>query len=70
MPLNETIAAPGTREAINSALDHMKSGSLEVFSGEMEINDGRRIGAVGKTLPDDEIQNGIDWYYRNVAELR
>jgi hypothetical protein len=48
----------------------MKSGSLEVFSGEMETNDDRRIGAVGETLSDDDIQNGINWYYRNVIELR
>jgi basic membrane protein A len=53
MPLNEAIAAPGTSEAINSALDRMKNGDLEVFTGEMETNDGGKIGSDGETLSDD-----------------
>jgi basic membrane protein A len=68
-PLNEAAAEPGMKEAIDSALDRMKSGELEVFAGEMETNDGRRIGAAGEALSDSEIQVGIDWYYRNIVEL-
>jgi basic membrane protein A len=68
-PLNETTAEPGTKEAIELALDRMKNGELEVFAGEMETNDVRRIGTDGKALQDDEIKVGIDWYYRNIVEL-
>jgi basic membrane protein A len=68
-PLNETILESGMKEAIDSSLERMKNGELEVFAGEIETNDGRRIGGDGKTLSDNEIQTGIDWYYRNIIEL-
>jgi basic membrane protein A len=68
-PLNKTIVESGMKEAIDSSLDRMKNGEFEVFAGEIETNDGRRIGGAGKTLSDNEIQTGIDWYYRNIIEL-
>jgi basic membrane protein A len=68
-PINEAIAAPGTKEAISDAMDRIKRGEEKVFSGEIETNDGGKIGARGETLSDDEIKNGIDWYCRNIVEL-
>jgi basic membrane protein A len=62
------FAAPGTAEAIAAARARIESGSFNVFDGVMETNDGRTIGEPGRTLPDDVITGGIDWYYRNVRE--
>jgi basic membrane protein A len=68
-PINEAIAAPGTAEIVESARDRIIRGELRVFDGEMETNDGWRIGAPGSVLPDSEIISGMNWYYRNVMEL-
>jgi basic membrane protein A len=64
-PLEETLIAPGTVGAVQAAMDRVRGG-FNVFDGVMETNDGRRIGVAGGTLPDSEIQQGINWYYRNI----
>ena len=46
----------------------IESGAFDVFSGIIETNDGRFIGDGGGNLTDDEIRNGINWYYRTVIE--
>jgi basic membrane protein A len=63
-----SLAAPGTAEAIAAARQRMESGAFNVFDGVLETNDGRAIGDVGATLPDEVITGGIDWYYRNIRE--
>ena len=47
----------------------IESGTFDVFSGVMETNDGRSIGSAGYNLSEDEIKNGINWYYRNIAVM-
>jgi basic membrane protein A len=71
-PLNESIAWEAeTLRALLEERQRIESGSLfDVFSRVMETNDGRSIGKAGENLSDDEIRNGIDWYYRNVIELK
>ncbi|MDR1019213.1 MAG: BMP family ABC transporter substrate-binding protein [Synergistaceae bacterium] len=66
--LDETLLPPGAALAVEEARERIASGEFDVFSGVMETNDGRFVGSEGETLPDSEITQGIDWYYRNVAE--
>ena len=47
----------------------IESDELQVFSGVLKTNDGRQIGRPNEVLPDTEIRNGINWYYRTVVEL-
>jgi len=47
----------------------IESGAFDVFSGRIETNDGAYVGSEGANLGDDEIRNGINWYYRTVVEL-
>ena len=41
-------------------------GKCNVFDGKIETNTGDTIGKKGKTLDDDTITGGINWYYKNV----
>jgi len=45
----------------------LESGASDVFYGVMETNDGATAGRAGENLPDDEIRNGINWYYRTIV---
>ncbi|MCL1814293.1 MAG: BMP family ABC transporter substrate-binding protein [Treponema sp.] len=68
-PLNENIS--WNPEMILLLLDErrrIESGSFDVFSGIMETNDGGRIGRAGGNLSDDEIRNGMNWYYRTIIK--
>ena len=47
----------------------IESGAFDVFSGVIETNDARSIGKDGVNFTDDEIRNGINWYYRIVEQL-
>jgi basic membrane protein A len=74
-PLNENIFWKNEALALLAALleeeqQRIESGAFDVFSGIMETNDGKRIGRTGENLSDEEIRNGINWYYRNVETLR
>ncbi|GHV39194.1 BMP family ABC transporter substrate-binding protein [Spirochaetia bacterium] len=62
------IAAPGTEVIIAEERQRLTAGTFDVFEGELETNDGRRIGEAGKRFADSEILGGIDWYYRTVVE--
>jgi len=68
-PLAQALIAPGTAEAVAAAKERIIAGSLSVFGGVMETNDGRQIGTKGGTLSDSEIAGEIDWYYHNVIVL-
>jgi basic membrane protein A len=58
----------GTLTLLENERQRIDSGVFDVFSGVMETNDGRTIGRMGENLSDDEIRNGINWYYRTVIE--
>jgi len=63
IPLNEQ-----TSRIIEEEQRRIESGEFDVFSGVLETNTGKSIGREGENLPDDEIRNGINWYYRTVVE--
>jgi basic membrane protein A len=67
-PINEKIAAPGTKVAVEAARQRIIDG-FKVFEGALKTNSGRIVGEEGKTLSDEVILGGIDWYYQNV-EMR
>ena len=69
-PLNPDLAEPGMAEAVAKARIRMRDGGFNVFDGVLRTNDGREVGAPGKTLDDAEIQRGMDWYHHTVAELQ
>jgi basic membrane protein A len=69
-PLSPQLAAVGTMEEIAAERERIIRGGFDVFEGALETNDGRIIGEAGKRLSSDEIRNGIDWYYRNVIEIK
>jgi basic membrane protein A len=68
-PLSKNI--PLSAEAariIEEERRRIESGEFNVFGGIMETNKGKTIGKEGENLTDDEIRNGMNWYYRTVAE--
>ncbi|MDW5300378.1 MAG: BMP family ABC transporter substrate-binding protein [Sedimentibacter sp.] len=66
-PLNESIVAEGTEEAIETARQSILDGSFNVFDGVIETNDGKTVGEEGKTLDDATITGGINWYFKTVT---
>lgn len=69
-PLNDKLSSPKMEETVAAARQRILNGETNVFDGIMETNDGRKAGVEGQTLSDSEIAGGIDWYYRNVVEIR
>lgn len=65
-PLNESIAAPGTKEAIEDAKAKIIDGSLIVFNAGLTKADG---SVIDHALTDSEIQGGIDYYIKGVSLL-
>ena len=68
-PLNRDLAPQGAEAAVEAARQSIMHDGFNVFGDVLETNDGRYVGEEGKTLSDDVILSGIDWYYRNVVEL-
>lgn len=66
-PLNESIVAPGTKEAVEKARATILDGSFNVFDGVIETNDGKTVGEAGKTLDDGTITGKINWYFKTVT---
>ncbi|MFV0527283.1 MAG: BMP family ABC transporter substrate-binding protein [Lachnospiraceae bacterium] len=65
-PLNTDIAAEGTQEAIDSALEQIRSGELQVFAGPLEgvSPDGETIEvAEGDYYPEQEESSAPSWAY-------
>ena len=60
------FCADGTQEKVDEARAEILSGKCNVFDGKIETNTGDTIGKKGKTLDDDTITGGINWYYKNV----
>jgi len=68
-PLNKNIPLDAeTARIIDEERRRIESGAFNVFSGVMETNNGKSIGKEGGNLTDDEIRNGMNWYYRTVTE--
>jgi basic membrane protein A len=57
-----------TARIIDEERRRVESGEFDVFGGIMETNNGKTIGKEGENLTDDEIRNGMNWYYRTVVE--
>ena len=68
-PLNSGLAPQGAEAAVEAARQSIMHEGFNIFGGILETNDGRYVGEEGKTLSDDVILSGIDWYYSNVEEL-
>jgi len=66
-PLTPALATPEMAATISKSKEKIIQGSLDVFGGEMETNDGSIVGTAGGTLPYSEIAVGINWYYRNIT---
>jgi basic membrane protein A len=69
-PLAEELAPPGAAAAVEAARKRMIDDGFNVFDGVLKTNDGQTVGTEGATLTDSEILGGINWYYRNVIELK
>jgi basic membrane protein A len=63
------IAAEGTAERIAAEREGLITGAFNVFDGVLNTHDGRMVGNAGETLPDAEIQRGVNWYYHTVIEM-
>jgi basic membrane protein A len=69
-PLNENIEwRAETLRLLEEERQKIESGAFNVFTGVLETNDGRRIGRENMSLTDEEIRNGMNWYYRTVTQL-
>lgn len=68
-PINEAVAAPGTKEAVEAAKAKIASGELFVFTGPLTDNTGKEILAAGEKLTDAQITGGITYYLAGVDLL-
>ena len=69
VPMNKSIPLKEeTVRIVEEERRRIESGAFDVFSGVMETNNGKTIGMEGKNLSDDEIRNGMNWYYRTIVE--
>jgi basic membrane protein A len=69
-PLNDSLAVPGMEAAVRAARQRVIQERYNVFDGALKTNDGKTVGEEGKSLPDNIILSGIDWYYRNVEVFK
>ena len=69
VPLNPKIPLDEkTPDILEEERQRIESGIYDVFYGVIKTNDGNSIGSEEKKLTDDEIRNGINWYYHTVVE--
>jgi basic membrane protein A len=62
-----SFCAPGTQEAVDEAKAKILDGSLTIFDGVIETNDGKTVGTQGETLSDKDITGNINWYFKNIV---
>lgn len=62
-----SFCAEGTEEKVAEAKQRILSGDFGVFDGVMETNTGETVGEEGKTLDDETITGGINWYFKTVT---
>jgi len=76
VPLNENIISvasmidTGAFNILDMERRRIESGEFNVFSGVLETNEGSTTGMENENFSDDEIRNGINWYYRNIIVIR
>jgi len=68
-PINEDVAAPGTKEAVEAAKAKIASGELFVFTGPLYDNTGKLVLAAGEKLTDAQITGGMTYYIKGVDLL-
>ena len=68
-PLNPELTTAAMADAVAKAKESIINGSLNVFGGALETNDGRTVGEAGGALSESEIAGGINWYYHNIIVL-
>lgn len=61
------FCAEGTAEKVAEAEAKIMSGEFGVFDGVIETNTGETVGEEGKTLDDETITSGINWYFKTVT---
>jgi len=68
-PINEKVAAPGTKAKIDAVKAKIASGEFFVFTGPLKDNKGNEILAAGERLTDAQITGGINYYIAGVDLL-
>lgn len=68
-PINEAVAAPGTKAAVEAAKAKIASGELFVFTGPLYDNTGKEVLAAGEKLTDAQITGGMTYYLQGVELL-
>ncbi|MCL2029316.1 MAG: BMP family ABC transporter substrate-binding protein [Deltaproteobacteria bacterium] len=68
-PLHGALATPEMEAAVAEARERILKG-FDVFEGIIQTNDGLMVGKEGESLSDAEITGGINWYYRNITEIK
>ena len=69
-PLNPALISPEMEAAVAKARNDILVNGFNVFDGVMVTNSGDSIGTQGGTLTDAQITGGMNWYYRNIIELK
>jgi len=69
-PVNGLLSAPGTEAVVQAERQRIIDSNFNVFDGVLNANSGKTIGEEGKTLSDQTILGGIDWYYQNVEIIK
>ena len=68
-PINEAVAAPGTKAAVDAAKAKIADGSLFVFSGPIIDNTGKTVISKGQKLSDVQITGQMNYYIKGVELL-
>lgn len=70
-PINEAIAAPGTKEAVAAAKAKIESGDLIVFKAPIIDRNGKEVKGENPdgSLSDAQITGGINYYIKGVELL-
>jgi len=66
-PINEKIAAPGTKEIVDEYQKKIEKGEFFVFAGPIVDNTGKEIIKAGEKLTDAQITGEINYYVKGVS---
>ena len=67
-PINEKIAAPGTKEIVEEYQNKIERGEFFVFAGPIVDNKGNEIIKAGEQLTDKQITGEINYYIKGVTQ--
>ena len=68
-PLHPNLSTQAMEDAVQEARQRILDG-FNIFEGQLLTNTGEIVGRQGEAFTDEEITGGINWYYRNVVEVR